>query len=153
MARRGLRSLRISVRLAGRHLGLEGGEALSELLLFCPSLADVPHDGRHAQNVACRVAKKCHAELYRYPCRVLADGWNGEQFPAVPCDPGRHRFSEAGPVPLTQPLRDDEVQALAQCLLRRIAEDSLSSSVPEANDTVAIGQDDRVRGTLHDPLA
>jgi hypothetical protein len=56
-------------------------------------------------------------------------------------------------VPGAKLLRDDQVEALAKRFLGRVSEDSLGTGVPQADDAVAIGHDDGVRGVFHDLAA
>jgi hypothetical protein len=43
-----------------------------------------------------------------------------------------------------QPLGNDQVERLADGLTRRKAEQPLGTRIPEADDTVSIGRDDRI---------
>jgi nitronate monooxygenase len=56
-----------------------------------------------------------------------------------------HDTAIAVPVPLAQPFGNDEVQRLAQGLIAGIAKHALRARIPEAEDAVTIGGDDRVR--------
>src|SRR5262245_19626537 len=69
--------------------------------------------------------------------------------PGMPCG---NRLVVAAPVRGAQMLRNDEIEAPANGLVRRIAEKRLRSRVPDPDIAVAVGEDDRI-GRLLDQAA
>ena len=59
---------------------------------------------------------------------------------------------EALPVGVSESLRNDHVETLAQNFGSGVPEDSLSTVVPDLDRSVAVGEDNGVGSLLHDRL-
>ena len=54
------------------------------------------------------------------------------------------------PMGLSQAFRNDQIEAVTDCLIRSKAENRFGRSIPLADYTFGIGKDDRIRGLLDD---
>ena len=54
---------------------------------------------------------------------------------------------------LAQAFRNDDIQSLPESFLGTVTENGFSSCVPQLDDTLAIGEDDRIGGPFNDFLA
>jgi len=62
----------------------------------------------------------------------------------------RHRGIEPSPVGGAQFFRDDQVEALADGFAGGEAEEALGGGVPDADDALLVGVDQRIAGLLQD---
>src|SRR6516162_1993781 len=61
-------------------------------------------------------------------------------------------FAESLPVPRSKPLRDNDVERVADCLPRVESEDAAGTQIPETNDAVGIAGDDGVACGVKDSI-
>jgi hypothetical protein len=125
-------------------------QALAGLLLLSPAFGGVAHDGSNSENLIGCIAKQRDTEFHQDPRPVLPDGGHGEQLRPVPGHACLHDLPERVPVPGTELFRDDEIQALANRFRGRVPEDRPGAGVPQADDPLAVGHDDGVRGIFYD---
>ena len=106
---------------------------------------DVSHDGRHADHLARLIPERHDREFERDAPSILSDSRNGKDVAvAVPGLPCRHHLSITAPVARPQPLRNDDVQRLADRIVAGMAEDTLRAGIPKPDGTVLVRGNDRI---------
>src|SRR5215471_10065285 len=121
---------------------------LCELSLQCAHLVEaschVAHDCGHADHLAV-ILERHDGELDGDRGPILANSGNREHIAlAVAAFSALHHPPVSIPMPLTQPLRNNEVERARHGLVVRITEEMWRSGVPEADDAVAVSSDDCV---------
>ena len=92
---------------------------MSQRTKLLEPLRDITQDRGNSYQLAMLVPNQNDGELDRYPMTVLPHCGDGEHIAfAIPAPPGLHGVVVALPVPLPQPLWNDDVERLPERLRR-----------------------------------
>jgi len=126
----------------------EIGKPLAKRALFRPTGRLVAND-RCNDPAAVRQVHQGDGECDGQGASVLVQGRDPQHLAAVARLAGLHDATISLPMPLPKTLGDDEIEALAERLLRRIAEQRFGPRVPEPDHAFAIGEDQGIGALLH----
>ncbi len=122
------------------------GKLAPQCEFFCKTSGHVAQNGNRSVWQTAFIAKHDNRERNGDSCAAFGQRRNGQQVAcAVAACARRHRVPVSVPVPRPEILRNDEIERLSDCLVRRESENARCAGVPVGDDAIAVGRDDGIR--------